>query len=326
MLTSRSARCEYRRGKNKPQGNLNSRIEWGETVGVLRPRTHVGLHCFVDVRRDRCVVCQGVGGGGVTYSIAPAAQQVVGHGVLRLQLDGFIQMILGGEADMQTDRQEEKGESFFFFCSVDSWHGCYFHCLLFWPDLSCFTNPQVFHKHLSHTRSRRATTHSCLSRTLPRSFPLSLALSLFLRFSFSFFFHIFPLCHSISLFHLSRVLQVHSVWGEKPLTEDKMLRAVDPHAVLCNCMAVGVALCVAIPLYSNYMREEVMSSIYTMYEKCILIIFLYLKDVSVPYLVLYCVVFCHHSTHDGIPVERPCHYKHSTSYIAEKQSPKLIVF
>lgn len=34
--------------------------------------------------------------GRLTYSVAPAAQQVVGQGVLRLQLDGFIQVILGG--------------------------------------------------------------------------------------------------------------------------------------------------------------------------------------------------------------------------------------
>lgn len=32
----------------------------------------------------------------VTYSVAPAAQQVVAHGVPGLQLDGFIQVILGG--------------------------------------------------------------------------------------------------------------------------------------------------------------------------------------------------------------------------------------
>lgn len=37
--------------------------------------------------------------GGVTYSVAPAAQHVVGQGVLRLQLDGFIQVILGGHTD-----------------------------------------------------------------------------------------------------------------------------------------------------------------------------------------------------------------------------------
>lgn len=40
---------------------------------------------------------------GVTYTVAPAAQHVVGGGVLRLQLDGFIQMILEGEAGRQTD-------------------------------------------------------------------------------------------------------------------------------------------------------------------------------------------------------------------------------
>lgn len=37
----------------------------------------------------------------------------------------------------------------------------------------------------------------------------------------------------LALFHLSRDLQVHGVWG-KLLTEDKMLRAVDPHSILCN--------------------------------------------------------------------------------------------
>lgn len=39
-------------------------------------------------------------GGRVTYSVAPAAQQIVGHGILRLQLNGFIQMILGGETQI----------------------------------------------------------------------------------------------------------------------------------------------------------------------------------------------------------------------------------
>lgn len=33
---------------------------------------------------------------GLTYSVAPAAQQVVGQRVVRLQLNGFIQMILEG--------------------------------------------------------------------------------------------------------------------------------------------------------------------------------------------------------------------------------------
>lgn len=48
------------------------------------------------LREDRC---GDVRVGRRTYSVAPAAQQVVGQGVLRLQLDGFIQMILGGEAE-----------------------------------------------------------------------------------------------------------------------------------------------------------------------------------------------------------------------------------
>lgn len=40
---------------------------------------------------------EGVCRAEVTYSVAPAAQHVVGQGVLRLQLDGFIQVILGGQ-------------------------------------------------------------------------------------------------------------------------------------------------------------------------------------------------------------------------------------
>lgn len=70
-------------------------------VSKGRPRRHVSLHKFAvclceDRWRDICVA-QCV--GRITYSVAPAAQQVVGQGVLWLQLDGFIQMILGGEAD-----------------------------------------------------------------------------------------------------------------------------------------------------------------------------------------------------------------------------------
>lgn len=198
--------------------------------------------------RDMCAVkCV----GRVTYSITPAAQQVVGHGVLRLQLDGFIQMILGGEAGRQTDRQK--------IFTVDSWHGCYFHCLLFWPDLSCFTNPQVFHKHLSHTRSSRATTHSQLSHTLPRSFPFSLSL-----IQSAFFSYLPSLALYLSLVHLSRVLKLHSVCG-KPLTGDKMLRAVVPHFTLCNRLAVWGAywrkIWASIPLYYKFMGE-VMPNVY----------------------------------------------------------------
>lgn len=47
----------------------------------------------------------------VTYSVAPAAQQVVGQGVLWLQLDGFIQVILrekDGETERQTDSQRQE--------------------------------------------------------------------------------------------------------------------------------------------------------------------------------------------------------------------------
>lgn len=56
---------------------------------------------FVYGKRDGGDICVAQCLSRVTYSVAPAAQQVVGHGVLWLQLDGFIQMILGGEADRQ---------------------------------------------------------------------------------------------------------------------------------------------------------------------------------------------------------------------------------
>lgn len=230
MLTSRSAFCEYRRRENKPQGNLNSGNEWGETVGGIakgggRPRRYVSLHkftvCLCEDGWERYMCCAVCLEGHIQRSTSgPAGSRTWG-------LVASAQWLYPddpGRGGRQTDREK--------IFTVDSWHGCYFHCLLFWPDLSCFTNPQVFHKHLSHTRSCRAATHSWLSHTLPRSFPFSLSLIQF--------FHIFPLQRCISLFHLSRVLQVHSVRG-KPLTEDKMLRAVVPHSILCNWMAVGVA-------------------------------------------------------------------------------------
>lgn len=56
----------------------------------------------MDVRRDG-EIKDWASVGRVTYCVAPAAQQVVGHGVLWLQFNGFIQMILGGEASRQTD-------------------------------------------------------------------------------------------------------------------------------------------------------------------------------------------------------------------------------
>ena len=159
----------------------------------------------------------------VTYSIAPASQQVVGHGVLWLQLNGFIQMILGGEAD----RQGEDFQCWFMTRLL-------FHCLLFWPDLSCFTNPQVFSKHLAHTQSHRATRHSCLSHSFP---PTVFSI---LPLSDPFFFYIFPLQLSIFLSFTCQEFVVTQCLG-KLLTEDKMLRALVPHSILCNWMAIGVA-------------------------------------------------------------------------------------
>lgn len=101
------------RGKqtwSKPKQREWMRGNYG-WVGKQRPCGHVSLQKFTvcpceDRSRDICAV-QCV--GGVTYSVAPAAQQVVGQGVLRLQLDGFIQMVLGGDAGRQTGR---KGDNF----------------------------------------------------------------------------------------------------------------------------------------------------------------------------------------------------------------------
>lgn len=58
---------------------------------------------------QRCVcgcVCHAeasVCGAEGTYSVAPAAQHVVGQGVLWLQLDGLIQVILGGRRTGESD-------------------------------------------------------------------------------------------------------------------------------------------------------------------------------------------------------------------------------
>lgn len=56
---------------------------------------------FDDVKRDETDICAVRCVSIHTYSIAPPAQQVVGHGVLWLQLNGFIQMILGGKEDRE---------------------------------------------------------------------------------------------------------------------------------------------------------------------------------------------------------------------------------
>lgn len=61
--------------------------EGGFETGTL------ALQCLV-VASDRSV---GGARAGFTYSVAPAAHQVVGQGVVRLQLDGFIQVILEGK-------------------------------------------------------------------------------------------------------------------------------------------------------------------------------------------------------------------------------------
>lgn len=104
----------------------------------------------------------------------------------------------------------------------------------FCSDLICPASPtHKYFTNTSHTRDLAERPHTPGCHTP----------SLILFRSPSLWFRLFVPVSSysaLSLFHLSRVLQVHSVW-EKPLTEDNMLRATVPHTVLCNWMAVGVA-------------------------------------------------------------------------------------
>lgn len=76
---------------------------------------------FVYVKRDGADICAVQCVSRVTYSIAPAAQQVVGHGVLWLQLNGFIQMILGGEKDKEGDLRET-ALCFILICPASTTH------------------------------------------------------------------------------------------------------------------------------------------------------------------------------------------------------------
>lgn len=124
---------------------------------------------FVDVRRDGRDRCVAQCVRRVTYSVAPAAQQVVGHGVLWLQLNGFIQMILGGEADIQTDRQ---GEDFH----------CWFMTRLLFPLPSVLTWSVLLHQPTSIsqtplTHAISASDHTLLPVTHPPLFFSTLRLS-----------------------------------------------------------------------------------------------------------------------------------------------------
>lgn len=142
-----------------------------------------------DIRVAQCV-------GRVTYSIAPAAQQVVGHGVLWLELNGFIQMILGGEANRQTGRR--------FSLLI---HDTAAISTAFCSDLICPASPtHKYFTNTSHTRdlAERPHTPGCHTPSLVLFHSPSLIEG---------FFHILPFQHalSLSLFHLSKVLQVYSV-------------------------------------------------------------------------------------------------------------------
>ena len=130
----------------------------GFANGGGRPRRLVSLHkftvCLCEDRRERytCV-------GRVTYSVAPAAQQVVGQGVLRVQLNGFIQMILGGESDRQTGRR-------FSLLIHDT---AAISTAAFCPDLICPASPtHKYFTNTSHTRNlvERPHTPGCHTPSL----------------------------------------------------------------------------------------------------------------------------------------------------------------
>lgn len=79
----------------------------GLAKGGGRAHRHVSPHKFtVYVERDGADISAVQHVSRVTYSIAPAAQQVVGQGVLWLQLNGFIQMVLQGQKDTEEDLRE----------------------------------------------------------------------------------------------------------------------------------------------------------------------------------------------------------------------------
>lgn len=146
---------------------------------------------------------------GLTYSVAPAAKQVVGQGVVRLQFNGFIQMILEDRSRAGADGfQKEK------ISAVDSDSRRYFQWRPIWPDPSCFTNPQVFHKHRllslypTHTRNLAERPHTFGFHTPSPSAPPFLALRFLAPTPLSnlhlppYYLHLVALY--LALFHLLR--------------------------------------------------------------------------------------------------------------------------
>lgn len=114
--------------------------------------------------------------------------------------------------DPAAEETETDRETIF---TVDSWSSGCFLCLLPWPDLSCFTNPQVFHKHLSHTQTFwSSSTPRCLKTLLLLFFLHSLALWWAFFCVCSFSFHICPLQHSISLPFTCQELWRYIVFGK----------------------------------------------------------------------------------------------------------------
>lgn len=211
-----SQRHENNHWGKQNSGSVRGNCGW---VRNRRPRWHVSLHkfCLCEDRWTDMCVC------GITYSVAPAAQQVVGQGVVWLQLDGFIQVILEGKTDGR------RGEDF---------HHWFIKWMLL-PLLSVLTWSVLLHQPtsisqtpLTHTISQ--SDHTLLAVTHPPSSfffsippspppppPSDSGLFFFLPTSY-----LPSAALYLALFHLLRVLKL--------LTEDKMLRAVVPHFVLYN--------------------------------------------------------------------------------------------
>lgn len=151
-------------------------------------------------------VCVRTDGREITYSVAPATQQVVGQGVVWLQLDGFIQMILG-DRQTETDGDRQSGRRFSQLI-----HDTAAVSPAFCSDLICPASPtHNYFTNTSHTRNLNQRPHTpgyhTHTHTLPRSFPFSLALIQ------SIFFYIVPLQHSISASFTCQELFRYTVFG-----------------------------------------------------------------------------------------------------------------
>lgn len=157
--------------------------------------------------RDVCVVQFVV---GITYSVAPAAQEVIRQGVLWPKLYGFIQMILGG----QTEKEDR--EMIFPRCVMKQ--------LLFL--LPSVLNWSVL-LHQPTSISQTPLTRNLVERPhTPSSHTPSLVFFPPLSPTLVFFPYLPRAALYLALFYLLRALRLQ--------TEYKMLHVVFPHFILCN--------------------------------------------------------------------------------------------